>query len=87
MRGLTFGLLVLGIACSSSGGGQVDELVTAYCAQCSDFDNCERVISETLKAPCPDETRLYYECLTDNACDWEACGAEWTAREECIKAP
>lgn len=77
-------LLLCLVACKSSEPEEPDPVAVDYCAACSEFDSCERVVENALIAPCPDETRLYYQCLTDSACDADACAAEWEAREACI---
>ena len=86
MRGIGMGLLLLALACKSSGGEPIDQIAVDYCAACSELDSCERVVNETLKAPCPEETSAYYSCLTANSCDVSACTAEWSAREACVAA-
>jgi glycerophosphoryl diester phosphodiesterase len=89
MRSLSGGLMVLLVACgSSSGPPPIDPLATAYCMECSDTPNCERLITETLTAVCPDETSAWYTCVTDNACDETACETEWATRNLCMgRAP
>lgn len=93
---LSVGFLVFTFACKSSGSEPIDPLAEAYCADCCrtlqdgglvpcpSTTGCERVINDTLKAGCPDQTRKYYECLTQNSCDTTACTAEWATREECM---
>ncbi len=83
---LAAGLIVLALACSSeSGPPPIDPLATEYCAECSEVTNCERVITDTLVVPCPDETRAWYTCVTDNACDEAPCQEEWAARRVCLR--
>ena len=85
IRGLSAGLLVFALACgSSSGPAPIDPLATAYCAACSETTSCERLITDTLNVVCPTETRAWYSCVTENACDETACDAEWDARNLCM---
>jgi len=79
------GLLILGIGCgSSSGAAPIDPVATEYCAACSEDSTCERVVNETINVNCTDETRAWYSCATENACDSMACDAEWDQREVCM---
>lgn len=81
------GLLLLAFGCgSSSGAAPIDPVATAYCAACSEFLSCERLITETISAQCTDETRAWYSCMAEaaNACDSTACDAEWNQREICM---
>jgi len=89
IRSLGVGVIVLAVACSSSSGPPpIDPLATAYCEACSELPNCESVITETLAIACTDETRAWYTCATDNACDDTACDAEFAARSACLgRAP
>ncbi len=92
MHRLSFGLLFVLVACKSSGGEPIDPLAQEYCAvPCSTLGSCERVVNEALKTACPEETRLYYRCVTDSAtdggCDESRCTAEWAAREACMAPP
>jgi len=70
-------------ACSSSGSDPIDPVAEAYCAECSEQNNCERLITDTIEAFCTEETSAYYVCLTDNSCDDSACVAEWEDRNLC----
>jgi hypothetical protein len=87
MASVAAALVLLAAGCGSSEPAPVDPLATEYCALCSEFPNCERVITETLGTACPDETRAYYRCVTDNDCEVTACESEWTAREACMGSP
>ena len=89
IRALGAGTLVFAMACSSdSGSPPIDPLATEYCEACSELPNCERVVNETLNAACPDETRAWYACTTDNACDDTACETEFAVRSACLgRAP
>lgn len=89
MRGLGIGLLPLAVACgSSSGPAPIDPLATAYCDACSELNNCETIVTQALTVVCQDETRAWYECVTDNACDETPCETEWAARNLCLgRAP
>ena len=101
MGRLSVGLLVLVAACKSSSAAPIDPVAEAYCADCclrlreeglvpcneAEVGSCERLITQTLIAPCPDETSTYYSCVTNNACDESACQGEWAAREACIAGP
>lgn len=79
------GFLLLAFGCgSSSGAAPIDPVATAYCAACSELSTCERVVSETINADCTDETRAWYACTTENACDTSACDAEWDERMICM---
>ena len=79
------GLLLLAFGCgSSSGAAPIDPVATAYCAACSEIPSCERVVNETINANCTDETRAWYSCATENACDTSACDAEWDDRKICM---
>jgi len=79
------GLLLLAFGCgSSSGAAPIDPVATEYCAACSEFTSCERVVNETINANCTVETRAWYACATENACDSTACEAEWDQREVCM---
>ena len=72
-------------ACKSSEPDELDPLAVDYCAACSELGSCERVVANALVVPCPDETRSYYQCLTDSGCDLDACAAEWEARQACTE--
>lgn len=88
LRGLGVGCLVMMMGCSSSSPTPIDPLTIEYCAACSELASCERVINETLTGACPDETRAWYTCATDNACDDTPCDAEFAARTACLgRAP
>ena len=79
------GLLVLALGCgSSSGAAPIDPVATAYCAACSEVQFCESVVNEAINVNCTDETRAWYACATENACDSTACEAEWAGREACM---
>ncbi len=81
---LALSMLTSLVACSSSSSGEpIDEVAVAYCAACSEFDICETVVDETIKAFCTDETRAYYACVTENDCDVSACRTEWEERSVC----
>lgn len=83
---LTAALVLLCLAaCKSSEAEEPDPVAVDYCAACSEFTSCERVVGEALVAPCPDETSVYYQCLTISACEPDACSAEWDAREACLE--
>ncbi len=84
MRRLSVGLLVWVIACGSSAATPSDPLAIEYCEACSELLNCERVVNEALTVVCPGESRAWYACVTDNACDETACDTEWAAREICL---
>lgn len=85
MRGLGVGCLVMVVACSSSSSSPpIDPLATAYCEACSELPNCETLITETLTVVCPDETRAWYTCVTENACDTTPCDPEFAARTACL---
>jgi hypothetical protein len=73
--------------CGSSEPPPVDPLASDYCAMCSVFTGCVNVVTDALNAACPDETRNYYQCLTDNDCDAAACESEWEARQTCMDSP
>jgi len=79
--------VLVGMGCGSSEPAPVDPLATDYCVICSAFPNCDRVVTDTLNAACPDETRAYYQCVTDNDCDVTTCKSEWAAREGCFRNP
>lgn len=80
-----FGVLLLAFGCgSSSGAAPIDPVATEYCAECSELSTCERVVNETIKAICTNETRAWYSCATENACDSTACEAQWDEREVCM---
>ena len=81
---------------------EVQALATDYCETCcrpdapegepgstcvNSQESCENLITETLIIVCPDETQVYYDCLTQNSCSSTACEAEWTAREDCMNQP
>ncbi len=84
-RILTVACLTLAVlGCGSSSGEPVDPLASEYCAACSELATCERVVDEALGAACPEQTRDYYQCLTDADCETTTCDAEWTAREACM---
>ena len=81
---LTCSLLV-SLGCgSSSGPAPIDPVATAYCAECSELPNCERVVNETINVVCTEETRAWYACTTANACDFNACNEEFAARDVCL---
>lgn len=85
-KGFGFILLassILAVACKSSDPQPPDPVAVAYCADCSDFPSCPTVIDEALNGVCPDQTRAYYVCLTDNTCDSASCDAEWQQRQAC----
>ena len=78
-------LLLFAFGCgSSSGAAPIDPVATAYCAACGVRPNCEDLINETINVNCTDETRAWYSCATENACDSTACNAEWDEREICM---
>jgi glycerophosphoryl diester phosphodiesterase len=79
------GALLAALGCSSSGGQPIDPQATEYCAQCSEFASCERVVSETILAACTEETRAWYACATENACASEPCDAIFDARTLCLR--
>lgn len=79
--------LGLALACGSSGSEPPDPLAEAYCADCSVFPGCPNVVNSALNAGCPDLTRAYYACLTDNACDTTICTPEWDERQACLFPP
>lgn len=81
---LGLGLTLAAFGCGSSDSADVDPLAKEYCAACSQFASCERVVTDALTTACPDETRAYYQCVTDNACDVTACEDQWSAREVCM---
>lgn len=83
MRRLSVVWLIWIAACGSSGEEPIDPIAEAYCAGCSEANSCARVVTETINAFCTDETRAYYSCVTDAACDVSACEAEWAVRELC----
>ena len=88
MRILSLGVLIWVAACGSSSSEPVDQVAIDYCAMCSEFNSCERVIDETIQAICSDETRAYYSCVTENACDESPCADEWETRNICMgRAP
>jgi glycerophosphoryl diester phosphodiesterase len=89
IRSLGVGVIAFALACSSSSGPPpIDPLATEYCEACSELTSCERVVNETLNAACTDETRAWYTCVTDNACDDTACDTEFTIRTACLgRAP
>lgn len=76
--------MFLALACKSSAPAPIDPLATEYCETCPGRPNCERLISDTINVVCTDETSAYYRCLTDNACDWTPCTAQWEARNICL---
>ncbi len=85
VRARWIGLLLLAFGCgSSSEAAPIDPVATAYCAACSERPNCERLVNETINANCTDETRAWYSCATENACDSTACDTEWDQREVCM---
>lgn len=87
MRALRFMLgagLTLAAACKSSGSEPPDPVAVEYCAACSELASCQRVVEGALVGACPDETRAYYVCLTENACDPMSCDAEWEERQNCL---
>ncbi len=80
-----FGVLLLAFGCgSSSGAAPIDPVATEYCAACSEDSSCERVVNETINVNCTGETRAWYACATESACDSTACEAEWAEREVCM---
>ncbi|MGB8330282.1 MAG: hypothetical protein WCE62_09150 [Polyangiales bacterium] len=81
------GVAIVALGCGSSEPVPVDPLAADYCAICSEFPSCERVVTDTLNAACPDETSTYYQCVTDNECDVTACESEWAARAICMDNP
>lgn len=77
--------LTLAVACKSSGSEPPDPIAVAYCeAGCSEFASCLRVVDEALNGVCPEETSVYYACVTENACDPASCAAEWEVRQDCV---
>ncbi len=87
IRGIGFIILagsILAVACKSSESQPPDPLVVEYCAACSERPVCLTVVDETLKGVCPDQTRAYYVCVTENACDPLSCDAEWQERQSCF---
>ena len=87
MRGFGFMLLaglILAAACKSSGSQPPDPVALTYCAACPEVASCLIVVDEALNAACPDETRVYYVCLTENACEPMSCNAEWEERQNCL---
>lgn len=76
--------LVLTIACKSSESQPPDPLAVDYCDLCGERPNCPSLIDETINGVCPDQTRAYYVCLTENTCDPMSCDAEWQARQVCF---
>jgi len=80
-----FGVLLLAFGCgSSSGAAPIDPVATEYCAACSEDSSCEQVVNETINVNCTGETRAWYACATESACDSTACEAEWAEREVCM---
>ena len=80
------GSLIVMFGCGSSSGDQpIDPLAVAYCAECSELSNCERLITDTLNIVCQTETRAYYECVTENSCDTTPCDDQFAAREVCLR--
>ncbi|MGB8224619.1 MAG: hypothetical protein WCF10_18660 [Polyangiales bacterium] len=79
--------VLITIGCGSSEPAPVDSLAADYCAICSVFSNCGSVVTDALNAACPNETRTYYQCVTDNRCDVTACESQWAAREACLNSP
>lgn len=84
MRKLTLGLLTFVAACGSSSSTPIDPVATDYCNACSELGSCEAVVNNALMTACPDETSAYYSCVTDNACDEDACATEWETRRVCM---
>lgn len=84
MRRMSLGLLIWLGACGSSSSEPIDPLAESYCAACSEQRSCENVVNLALQTACPDETRAYYSCVTDNACDVTACETEWAQRSICM---
>ena len=84
MRKLSLGLLIWVAACGSSSSTPIDPVATDYCNACSEIASCENVVNNALMTACPDETKAYYSCVTDNACDEDACAAEWETRNICM---
>lgn len=78
------GLLLLAAGCGSSTPEPIDPLAVEYCATCSEFASCERIVTQTLTVLCTDENRAWYACVNDNDCDVTACDAEWAVREVCM---
>lgn len=78
------GFLLLAFGCGSSGAAPIDPVATAYCAACSELSTCESVVNATINADCTAETRAWYSCTTENACDTSACDAEWDERMICM---
>jgi glycerophosphoryl diester phosphodiesterase len=75
----------MALACSSSSGPPpIDPLATEYCEACSELTSCERVVTEALTVVCTDETRAWYTCVTDNACDTTPCDADFAMRTACL---
>ncbi len=77
---------MLAVACESSGSTLPDPVAVAYCADCSEFSFCPIVIDEALNAGCPEETRAYYACVTENSCQPASCETEWQRRQACFGA-
>ncbi len=76
------------LGCKSSDDTPVDPTAVAYCEICVfEFNNCETVVGDALEGLCPEETRVYYECVTASACEPSACQDEWAARETCFLGP
>lgn len=84
-------LLLAAIGCKDSGAPEeISQVAIDYCAVCSEFNTCERLVTFGLNQVCSDELAAWYTCATDNAtengCDFVACDPEWQAREACIDA-
>lgn len=80
-------IMALTVGCGSSEPPALDPLASDYCALCSQFTGCPNVVTDALNAACPEETRSYYQCVTDNGCDVAACQSEWATRQACIESP
>ncbi len=86
-KGLVFIWLVgltLAFGCKSSGTAPPDPVAVDYCAACGERPGCPTVIDDALNGACPDQTRAYYVCVTENNCDPLSCDAEWQARQSCF---
>jgi hypothetical protein len=92
------GALLMAVGCSSDAPAPVDPLAAQYCTDCcvlpedgelvpcnpQELGSCERLITRTLNIVCPETTRSYYECVTQESCDTTLCDEEWSAREVCM---
>lgn len=91
VRQLRLGFLLLVAACGSSSPTEIDPLAESYCAACCNPEagcraqSCPSVVDRALRAPCPEETRTYYQCVMDSACELDACEVEWEERTVCMK--